>query len=100
MLELLPVTSVADIKALTALQLNAFLRIPVNSVIWPNGVTPSIQSGAETRYTKSLETDPCARLWKVVDTADGQIIAMAIWYLFLTPEEEGKRRSWTTRMGK
>lgn len=75
-LTLLPVTSISDISTLTRIHLDAFIRVPINRAIWPHGITQSVFSRAESGHLKALESDPSARLFKVVDTDhEDQVVA-------------------------
>ena len=91
-LELRPITSPEDFPALADLLFNSFLRIPLSAACYPKGPTPALIAPGETSARNLFDNDPSVRFLKVVDTdlAD-EIIAIAEWHIFETPETEAKR---------
>jgi hypothetical protein len=90
-LSLLPVASIEEIPALNKIHLDAFVRIPVNQAIWPDGITEAILSSSEARGRKAFAAGSSAQYLKVVDAELDETVAFAIWYIFETPEAESKR---------
>lgn len=96
-LSLRPVVSSTDIPILTKIHLDAFIRIPVNQAIWSNGITQAIVSTTERRNLKSFESGTNAQFLKVVDEDLDELIALAIWFVFETPEAEKNRMDLVAR---
>jgi hypothetical protein len=89
-LSILPVASIEEIPVLNKIYL-AFLRIPVNQAIWPDGITEAVLFSSEARSRKTFAAGIPARYLKVVDADLDEIVAFAIWYIFETPEAESRR---------
>jgi hypothetical protein len=90
-LSILPVASIEEIPVLNKIHLDAFLRIPVNQAIWPDGITEAVLFSSEARSRKNFAAGIPAQYLKVVDADLDEIVAFAIWYIFETPEAESKR---------
>lgn len=75
---LLPVASIEEIPALNKIHLDAFVRIPVNQAIWPDGITEAILSSSEARSRKAFAAGSPAQYLKVVDAELDETVAFAI----------------------
>lgn len=81
-----------DIPAIAKIHYDSLLTNLPNQMIYPKGATAALLSRTEKRYTTVLDSDPEARLLKIVDDETGEIIAFAEWHVFETVEQEGRRK--------
>ena len=84
-LQLAPVTK-ADLDELTRLHYAAFVPSAVDSILYPNGHTPSVLEDGAKQHGKTFGT-PNSFHWKVVDTdRDSKMAAFAVWRRFREEE--------------
>ena len=91
-LELRLITSPSDLPIAANVIFTSFLQIPLNKASYPHGATPALIASRSSDFLALFNNDPSLRLLKVIDTElNDEIIAVAEWHIYETPEAESQR---------